>query len=194
MSIEALKRRADDGDLRAAYEYASRLYNMKRFPEALQYFKRAADAGHTGAQLGCGYILLYQGDYPNAARHFKQAARQHDREGQFNYGHCSEVGRGVPQNIGKANRYYKLAANQGSEAARGRLISNVMDGCVNGLSQADIADCYKFAADRGNADAQRRYAHCLETGTGVSVNRAEAMRYRQLAAGQEPSEDQEMSV
>jgi TPR repeat protein len=71
------------------------------FAEAVNWYRKAANRGHSGAQLNLGRMYdtgrgVPQDD-PEAAKWFCLAAERGDAEAQFNLGRLYDEGRGVPQ-------------------------------------------------------------------------------------------------
>ena len=130
--------------------------------EAIRYYKMAADQGDPGAQTGYAMHLL-RGD-------------------------------GIPRDINEARRYLKLAVGQGHPGAQ--TIYKVFD-LMYSDSDIDVTDdCagpardLKMAADRGDAEAQVRYAAALENGEDVPCDIEMSMRYYKMAADQGHPEGQ----
>lgn len=98
------------------------LYEQKKFQEAVDCYKQAAQQGNVEAQFNLGYAL-YNGegvdkDYASAAMWFKRAARQNFAKAQYNLAYCYMNGRGVPTDYDKALRYLTDAANNGNQNAQ----------------------------------------------------------------------------
>lgn len=97
------------------------------FGQAAQLWASAAEAGSSMAQFNLG-LLYFRGsgmDAPNyneAAWWFGKAAENGSIDGQFAMGELFAQGLGVPQNLAEAERWYKLAAGGGQQAARQRLL------------------------------------------------------------------------
>ncbi len=88
---------------------------------ALQWYRKAADLGDSGAQHKIG-VIYAQGkgvhqDDQIAVEWFKVSAEQANALGQNNLGFMYENGRGVPQNHQEAIKWYRKAADQGNPEA-----------------------------------------------------------------------------
>jgi len=59
----------------AAYNYARILEKLGRTPEALEYYSKAADAGHIDAACAAGRILEARGDLDEARQYYETAAQ-----------------------------------------------------------------------------------------------------------------------
>ncbi|MFC1835415.1 tetratricopeptide repeat protein [Thermodesulfobacteriota bacterium] len=74
--------------------------------EAVKWYRRAADLGHIGAQLGLGHAYARgQGcaqDYKQAALWYRKAAEQGFAEAQASLGLLYQQGLGVTEDHGKA--------------------------------------------------------------------------------------------
>ena len=97
------------------------------YGQAAQLWTKAAEAGNSMAQFNLG-LLYFRGsgmDAPNyneAAWWFGKSAESGSIDGQFAMGELFAQGLGVPQNLAEAERWYKLAAGGGQQAAQQRLV------------------------------------------------------------------------
>lgn len=99
-----------------------------------------------------------KGDYNGALK----KARQGDAVAQWNLGLMYQKGAGVSFDVGKADKWYKLAAEQGyvnAEASLGDLYSVYSMGVSN--NQEISVKWYRLAAEHGHAEAQSSLAHKL---------------------------------
>jgi hypothetical protein len=89
--------------------------------EAVTWYRKAAEQGHTDAQLNLGGCFNNgQGvakDPVEAVRWFRAAANKGLAQAQFQYGKCLERGQGVSQDMAQAVRFFRLAAKQGLSEA-----------------------------------------------------------------------------
>ena len=90
-------------------------------PEALKWYRWAAEQGHAGAQYNLGFSYFKgQGvpqDYAEAGKWYRKAAVQGLALAQHNLGVLYEKGQGVPQDYGEAVKWYGKAAGQGDPGA-----------------------------------------------------------------------------
>ena len=94
---------------------------------ARRWLTVAADAGILRAQsklaycyfFGCDDVLWPQ-DARQAARWMRKAAEQGDIGAQYYLGFIYEEGRGVPQNLYEAYKWYAIAAHREPESAAGK--------------------------------------------------------------------------
>jgi TPR repeat protein len=93
-------------------------------PQAVQWYRKAADQGYAPAQTALG--AMYQSgegvakDPYEAVRWYRQAAEQGDQQGQFGLGAMYARGAGVAEDKAAAYMWCNLAAARG-EAEAGRL-------------------------------------------------------------------------
>lgn len=104
-----------------AYAEAIRYYTgdgvERNFGTAAQYFIKAAERGHAGAQYNLG-LMNYVGqtggqDFANAAKWFEQAAESGHIQAQYNLGFLYYEGKGVQQDLKTAYDWIDRAAQQG---------------------------------------------------------------------------------
>lgn len=92
------------------------------YPEALKWYRRAAEQGLPEAQFTLG--LMYangQGvpqDYTEAMKWYRKAAQQGYADAQSNIGFMYDHGQGVPQDYTEAVNWYRRAAEQGYATAQ----------------------------------------------------------------------------
>jgi hypothetical protein len=86
-------------------------------PEAIKWFRLAAEQGHAEAQYKLGVMFdkgLGTSENPREALHwYTQAAAQGHGGAENNLGHLYHKGRGVPQDTAEAARWYQQAAAHG---------------------------------------------------------------------------------
>jgi TPR repeat protein len=119
----------------------------QNYPEAMKWYRLAADQGYAEAQVNLG-ITYYNGgqgiprDYAEAARWFDLAADQGNAYAQNNLGLMYAQGQGVRQDIVRADVWFNLSAMQGhQDAVRNREIAE------RRMTPAQIADAQKLARD-----------------------------------------------
>ena len=86
-------------------------------------------------------------------------------------------GRGVPQDIGEAVRWYRLAAEQGDADGQSQLGAMYADGTGVPQDDAEAVRWYRLAADQGYATAQLNLGLMYANGLGVPEDDAEAVRW-----------------
>jgi len=148
------------------------------------WYRKAAENGHSGAQLGLGFIfregLGVRPDHSESRRWYLKAADNDDTaRAALNLGHLYRFGLGTGQNYSQAVRWYLAAAKHESEAD---------DDDIPFVWQAqkslrEIAAPVQQLAGRGDADAQFALSLMYEAGAGVGPDKTEALRWRNLAAG-----------
>jgi uncharacterized protein len=110
-------------DFDALVREAKKLYRSKgggmteENIRAFKLFLRAAEAGHSEAQIYLGYCydkgLGVPQDYVEAVKWHRKAAEQWDESAQVCLGWCYRYGNGVPIDIVQAYKWFQLAADQG---------------------------------------------------------------------------------
>ena len=102
---------------------------------ALNLYQRAADAGHSPAQVRFADKLKSGQLFPEALKYFRMSA-QGNRDGQYGLGSMYEVGDGVKQDIGVARFLFSMAAEQGHREASMRMADAYLNGQA-GLDEAE---------------------------------------------------------
>ena len=95
------------------------------YKEAVLWYRKAAEQGHSGAQYNLG-IMYDEGqgvpqDYKEAVKWTRLAAEQGHSGAQYHLGNNYRKGQGVPQDYKEAFKWTRLAAEQGLPQAQFRL-------------------------------------------------------------------------
>ena len=170
------------------YSIALRHHQAKNYPEAVKWFRKAAESGHSEAQyyLGCCYDSG-QGvdqDYALAVEWFRKAAEQGDADAQYNLGCCYYSGEGVDQDYALAVEWYRKAAEQGNADAQCFLGHCYASGQGVGQDYALAVEWYRKAAEQGHSEAQYSLGWCYDSGQGVDQDDALAVEWYRKAADQ----------
>ena len=65
------------------------------------------------ADVKAGVDAWGRGDYATAIKEWRGPADAGDADAQFNLGQAYKLGNGVPKDLGQAEKWYKMAADQG---------------------------------------------------------------------------------
>lgn len=142
---------------------------------AREWYRKAAEQGHKGAQYNLG--LLYYGwddgpglqqNYEYAASWFRKAAEQGLEKPSFN------------TSAWPPSHWFRMAAEQELERAQSRLDLLLGNGIIVPQNQAEV---YK-AAECGNKDAQFNLGLLYENGQGVPQDYTQAEYWYRMAADQ----------
>lgn len=122
--LDKLRADALTGDIEAQYLLAVEYEKSKDEHNAVYWYQKASEQGHSMAQVALG-VHLFLGDfesidvdYTTSKELFEKAAEQGNKYAQFNLGVCYELGKGGDQNIAHAVSWYHKAAEQGVTAAQ----------------------------------------------------------------------------
>jgi TPR repeat protein/serine/threonine protein kinase len=171
---------ADQNLAEAQFQYGCCLADGKGVKvdpvEAAQFVRLAADQGLFEARFNYA-VALAKGDGVNldllgAARYFRLAAwffGQHDDDWEDEFGVVldSEV----------AGEIYERSADVDAFCGLDSLGTHLEVGDYGAKDLALAVACYRFAATRGDSDAQANYGFCLEHGLGVDQNPSEAVEF-----------------
>lgn len=162
----------------------AKMYVAKSYSQAIQWYKKAADAGDTESVYWVGecYFMLTQ--YTQAIEWYNKAAEQKNINAQYRLGYCYENAKGTSQNYSEAVKWYAKAAEQGHADAQLRLANCYASG--QGVTQDNVTavQWYQKAANNGNAEAQYYVGDCYSKGIGLKKSPTEAANYYKKAAAQ----------
>ena len=107
------------------YEKGLAAGKAQDYPEALRWYRKAAEQGDAPAQNNLG-VMYEEGrgvaqDYAEALRWYHKAAQQGNADAQHNLGNMYESGLGVKQDDREAVRWWRKAAEQGNSGAQSLL-------------------------------------------------------------------------
>jgi len=166
--------------------------NDQHLITAIALYKEAAAQNYMPAMYNLGKL------YTDPFTVFNQKIRKEgfelitktaDAEYAFSQGYLGqqyEAGFVIDPNQELAVKYTRLAAQQGSPEAEGRMGDFYMSG-EDGLEKdpKQAVEWYTRAADKGNVIAQLKLLNCYEKGRGVEKNAIKALHYRHLADNNE---------
>lgn len=171
------------------FRRGSELFARGAYGEAMEYFLRAAEAGHVRAICNLGFCCdRGRGVDVNPAealKWYRKAAELGDVNARFHVAFCYDRGRGAKQDPAEAVKWYEKAASQGHVRAMGML------GACYTLGKGVEADpekslsWYSQAAERGDADAQFNTGYCYDKGRGTEADPETAVKWYARAAAQE---------
>lgn len=202
-----LSRLAEQGDALAQNAlgalYAFHFYDMEN---ALKWYRAAAGQGDADAQYRLGALYEKEGKAGLAAECYQQAACQEHARAQYKLGLCCYIGTAAAKDDRKAAEWFRKAAAQGDMEAKRCLKELCFDGmCVQqeetvrkdtaALVQLGqkyyleknyrkAAECYRNAADAGDANAQHNLGCMYLKGFGVPQDDRMAAEWFTRAAEQ----------
>lgn len=141
--------------------------------DALTWFRRAAEAGETNAQLNLAARHAERAEHREAAKWNLQAAKQGVPKAMVLMGKALESGQGVRKDSVAAEKYYNRAADQGHGPAYRAL----------GLLHAAAAQWAKSVqwhmkgAVAGDADCMAAIAEHYLEGRGVPASKEKALSW-----------------
>lgn len=134
------------------------------------------------ADFQSGEAAFERGDYATAYRELRPLAEQGGAGAQYHLGTMYATGRGVPQNLAEAVKWYREAADQGYTDALSNLAWMYVNGSGVPQDYAQAAKWYRQAAEQGNAIAQSSLAVMYVLGWGVPQDYVQAHKWFDLAA------------
>jgi len=118
------------------------------------------------------------GQFEEAATLLRPLVRQENIEAVYLLARMYEQGDGVEKDLEEAKRLFRLAAENGNDAAQQRL--DIFD--AQGADDSVVIEWYLPSAEEGDTEAQYNLGFMYETGWGVLVNESEAVRWYREAA------------
>jgi TPR repeat protein len=160
----------------------------QRFRSAIRWLRKAAEQGHSEAQLLLGVLLSSGGvfsflsDPEEAAEWFRKAAEQGLSGAQLALARQYQAGRGVPRDEREAVQWFTKAAEQGDEDAQFALGSMYFAGEGVTQNHEKAAIWVRKSAEQGVAVAQFQLALFYLNGQGVAKDINEAVKWAHCAA------------
>ena len=196
-----------DEQIRLAWMYEHGLGVEKNYGQALMWYRRAAEQGHSHAQNNLASMYAngrgVERNYPQAAAWSRKAAaldqvwlelmyvtwyRKAAEEGlanaQNNLAWMYVNGRGVERNYGQAIEWIRKAAEQGLARAQNNLGWMYTTGRGVERNYRQAAEWSRKAAAQGNAQAQYRLGTMYANGRGVERDYEQAVMWFRKAAAQ----------
>ena len=155
---------AQKGDVHAQHNLGWAHHNGRgapqNYPEAVHWYRLAADQGHVSAQSTLGDLFLFgapgvEVDRAEAARFFRMAAEQGDLLSQKNLGLMYKQGGVVQQSDAAAVRWFRQAAEKGYAPAQYSLGLMYEEGRGVPKNIVTAIDWYRKAAANGDNEAQQ---------------------------------------
>ncbi len=97
-----------------AFKKAKKLLDNNAITEAEEYFKIAANQGHTKSKVYLGQIAESAKNFKDAKKYYYEASKEDDLEGEFFYAEMLKL----DNNLAKAKYWYKKASKQGHLKAK----------------------------------------------------------------------------
>ena len=162
------------------------LEKTQKYAEAMQWYRKAADAGDATAMDNLG--SMYENgkgtaqDYAEAMQWYRKAADAGNATAMNNLGSMYEDGKGAAQDYAEAMQWYRKAADAGNVTAMVHL--GYMYDHGEGVEQnyAEAMKWYHKAAEKGYARAMNILGYMYRNGLGVEQDYAEAMKWYHKAA------------
>src|SRR5512144_995787 len=139
--------------------------------------------------LDAAVAAYSKGDYAAAPALLRPHAEQGNAAAQFSLGLMYRNGKGVPQDLVEAVKWYRRAADQGNSAAQYNLGVMYDEGRGVARSDADAMAWYRKAADQGDARALYNLGVMYEKVQGIAPDNPQAYVWYSLAAFRFPPAD-----
>ena len=168
------------------------MHVMGRGPEAIGWWRKAAEQGHVGAQfnLGNAYRLGDSGvaaDPAEAAKWYRKAAEQGHPYAQFSLALALHNGDGVKRDLAESIVWYRKSAEGGADKAQFNLGNAYWNGEGVAQDYAEAAKWYRKAAEQGMTQSQICLIDCLMLKSGGVYDPTEAYAWAVVASRSAPS-------
>ena len=155
---------------------------FKSIKDAIDWYRKSADQGFSGAQFNLGVIYDTGKGVPKdkaeAARFYLLAAEQGVKEAMCNLGCILLKGAsGIEKNEVEAVRWFKNASDLNCPYGQNSLASCYLKGRGIKKDKDEAFRLYKLSAEQGYARARQNLSLCYEKGKGVPVDKDEAERW-----------------
>ena len=180
--------KAVEQDVDAKLKLAYLLKYEGKWQEAVEWYRRAAENGNSGAQFELAECY-YNGDgveenKEEAVKWYHKAAEKGRSDAQFELAECYYNGDGVEENKEEAVKWYHKAAEKGRSDAQFELAECYYNGDGVEKNKEEAVKWYRKVAEKGRSDVQFKLAECYYNGDGVEKNYKEAIKLYQSSADQ----------
>lgn len=174
----------------AAADFAAGLTAYQRGDEvtAVREWTPLAEAGDAEARFRLWQVLRGR-NYLKALVWLMKAGEQGHIEALNDLAGVYLMGRGLPEDAGKALELYREAAGQGSVEAQKNLGNIYLDGEIVTSDPIEAAMWYRMAAEQGDREAQASLGDMFAQGRGVPRDDEEAAKWLRRAAGRGGGEE-----
>jgi uncharacterized protein len=183
---ELLKDKPDESKVTAEFVKGFRAYQKRDYPEAVSFYRKAAEQNHGRSQFNLGFMyergLGLDKNYAKAIHWYRKAAAQGIAAAYIGLGGVFESGAGGIKNYAEAVRWYRKAAKKGNSFGKYKLGGMYDFGLGVDKNYVKAADWYRKAADEGLGIAQSSLGLLYEKGRGVSKDYAKAINLYRKAA------------
>ncbi|TAL31156.1 MAG: AAA family ATPase [Alphaproteobacteria bacterium] len=188
---QALLKKAEGGDAEAQRQLGDIYFfgeaGVPKDPvKAAEWYRRAADQGHSDAQFNLGRCyetgVGVKKNLADAVMWYRMAAGKGHAAAQNNLGLCYRYGNGVIKSSSEALYWFRKSADKGDPSGQHNLADMYLRG--EGVEQnfTEAVGWFMKSAEQGDAGAQFFLGWCYQNGKGVVANTAEAMIWYDKAA------------
>ena len=188
-SLAAYVKAAEKGNHVAMFRLGLRNYygvnEVKNFPEAINWFKKAAAKGNVEATRYMGNMYYFEEateDYAHALQWYLKAATAGSTDAMASIGTLYQFGGvNLEKNEKEALAWYMKAVTKGSGAAMYNI--GIMYEAGRGVSKSseEAFTWFKKSADHSYYRGIKKVSECYEKGIGVPKNIAMAIKYMEKA-------------
>ncbi|MDP6708921.1 MAG: caspase family protein [Alphaproteobacteria bacterium] len=176
------------GTARFLYQYGRALHRDRQYGLAVDWFRKAADAGHAAAMNALALAYRWgngvEKSEARAFRWYQRAAEAAFPPSYYQLAVMYDQGRGVDVDYGAAVRWFTKGAKRGNASSQSYL--GWMYEMGRGVSKdlAAAVHWYRKAGEQGFAAAQSNLGWMYESGRGVAKSYRDAARWYRKAAEQ----------
>jgi TPR repeat protein len=183
-------RKAEAGDRTAQFQaglaFETGAGAEQDYPEAVKWYRKAANLGYPPAQNNLGGMYLrglgVAQDDSEALRWYLRAAGEGYLAAENNVGFMNAAGRGAPANDQEAVHWYQRAADKGYAPAQSNLGFMYAQGRGVPVDPNQAVQWYRKAVAQNYAPAEYKLGLLYFEGTIVQQDFAEALRWLHKAA------------
>ena len=168
------------------YQKGEACYEDESYEEAVKWYRKAAELGHSEAMCALGHCYDKGNgvpqSYEKAVMWYQRAADKDNPGAMRNLANCYHAGQGVSQSYEAAVRWYRRAADMGDAEAMNLLANCYASGRGVVKSYEEAVMWYRRGADKGNAMAMHNLAYSYSRGQGVPRSDGDSIMWYRLAA------------
>ena len=187
--LDELRNKADEGDPSAQIDLGYRILGKrveKDYLDALKWYRKAAEQGHSEAQFILGYLYhtgkIVEQNSSEAKKWYLKAAKQGHASAEKNFRLLYAYDRTAEKDSSEIKEYYRKKAERGDAYSQYALGLMYDCGLIDyQIGSPEASKWFRKAAEQGHSEAQNYLGVMYQRGQGLEKDYVEAYAWYNLA-------------